>query len=409
MVVLRDQIATMLTVLAVMCCSPVVAQKAGKTAEARRRMVQHVAEQGVKDRRVLAALQATPRHLFVSAAQRPNAYYDMALPIGSGQTISPPFIVAYMTQQLEPKPTDKVLEIGTGSGYQAAVLSPLVAKVYSIEIVESLGKRAAKTLAELGYKNVTTKVGDGFQGWAEHAPFDKIIVTCSPENIPKPLIEQLREGGKMVIPLGERFQQTLFLYRKVKGELKKQALEPTFFVPMTGKAEQLRLVKGDSGKPVLHNGDFEKTAFGDLPAGWYYIRHGKVEPDSQAPGGKNCLTFSNNVLGRWAQALQAVGIDGRKVREIEVSLWVRGRNVRSGPSAKHRSHVEMTFFDENRSPAGRRQLGPWTGTFDWTKKTSRLRVPVKARLSVFVVGLSGGTGELSFDRVEIKALDPQAK
>ncbi|MCH5375348.1 MAG: protein-L-isoaspartate(D-aspartate) O-methyltransferase, partial [Planctomycetes bacterium] len=157
--------------------------------EARERMVrEEVVEAGVTDPRVCDAMRQTPRHLFVPASSRRLAYYDMALPIGGGQTISPPFIVAMMTQALEPRPQDKVLEIGTGSGYQAAVLSPLVADVYSIEIVPSLGRSARRVLQQLKYENVHTKIGDGFQGWAEHAPFDKIIVTCSPEKIPPPLV-----------------------------------------------------------------------------------------------------------------------------------------------------------------------------------------------------------------------------
>ena len=138
----------------------------------------------------------------------------MALPIGEQQTISPPFIVAYMTQEIDPQPTDRVLEIGTGSGYQAAMLSPLVKEVYTIEIVEPLGKRAARTLKRLGYKNVFAKVGDGYLGWPEAAPFDKIIVTCSPEKVPQPLVDQLKDGGLMIVPVGERYQQNLYLFRK---------------------------------------------------------------------------------------------------------------------------------------------------------------------------------------------------
>src|SRR4029077_19634839 len=146
---------------------------------------------GVTNERVVRAMRETPRHEFVPANQREFAYYDMALPIGDAQTISPPFIVAYMTQEIDPQPTDRVLEIGTGSGYQAAILSPLVKDVYTIEIVDPLGRRADRTLKRLDYKNVFTRVGDGYQGWAEAAPFDKIIVTCSPEKVPQPLIDQL--------------------------------------------------------------------------------------------------------------------------------------------------------------------------------------------------------------------------
>ena len=227
---------------------------------ARLRMVRdEVEEAGIEDRSVLAALRETPRHLFVPGQQRHLAYLDMALPIGEGQTISPPFVVAYMTQALAPRPNHKVLEIGTGSGYQAAVLSTLVADVYSIEIVPSLGKRAARLLRRQGYDNVHTKIGDGFKGWAEHAPFDSIIVTCSPERPPNALIQQLREGGRMVIPVGERFQQTLVLYKKVNGKLEAEPLQPTFFVPMTGRAEELRAKKSNDGVPRLLNGGFEVT------------------------------------------------------------------------------------------------------------------------------------------------------
>ncbi len=158
------------------------------------------------------------RHEFIPRSQRDKAYFDMALPIGDAQTISSPFIVAWMTEAIDPQPTDKVLEIGTGSGYQAAVLSSLAAEVYSIEIVRPLGEKAAEVLEDLGYKNVHVRVGDGFQGWPEHAPFDKIIVTCSPESVPQPLIDQLREGGQMIIPVGQRYQQTLYLLTKQDGK-----------------------------------------------------------------------------------------------------------------------------------------------------------------------------------------------
>lgn len=177
------------------------AQTATQFESARHRMVDEVvAGAGVKNPRVLQAIRDTPRHEFVAMNLRKQAYFDMALPIGFQQTISSPFIVAYMTESLDPQPTDKVLEIGTGSGYQAAVLSPLVKEVYSIEIVEGLGRKAERTLKQLRYTNVFTKVGDGFKGWPEHAPFNKIIVTCSPEGPPQPLIDQLAEGGLMVIP-----------------------------------------------------------------------------------------------------------------------------------------------------------------------------------------------------------------
>jgi len=233
-----------------------IAQQDDSWTKARKELVALIAE-GVKDPRVLKAVADTERHLFVPEAHRQNAYFDMSLPIGGGVTISPPYVVAFMTEQLAPQPSDRVLEIGTGSGYQAAILSPLVAEVYTIEIIESLGNEASERLRKLGYENVHVRVGDGFKGWPEHAPFDKIIVTCSPEKIPQPLIDQLKEGGKLLIPLGDRYQQSLCMVTKRAGKLERQVLESTFFVPMTGHAEEMRNVKQDDGVPVLANGSFE--------------------------------------------------------------------------------------------------------------------------------------------------------
>ncbi|MEO8498093.1 MAG: protein-L-isoaspartate(D-aspartate) O-methyltransferase, partial [Planctomycetota bacterium] len=270
------------------------AQSEAQLTEARLKMVHdEVAGAGIKDERVIAALREIPRHLFVSAQQRQQAYLDMALPIGEGQTISPPFIVAYMTEALQPKPTDKVLEIGTGSGYQAAVLSQLVADVYSIEIVAPLGHKAEQTLRRLKYSNVHTKIGDGYQGWSEHAPFDSIIVTCSPERPPPALVEQLREGGRMVVPLGERYQQTLVLLKKVNGKLESEPLQPTFFVPMTGRAEDLRVQKNEEGVPQLLNAGFEQTDDEDQLLGWYYVRQGTIVKDEEAMEGERFLEFAN--------------------------------------------------------------------------------------------------------------------
>jgi protein-L-isoaspartate(D-aspartate) O-methyltransferase len=167
-----------------------------------------------------------------------QAYDDESIPIGEGQTITPPYDVAFMTQALQPKPTDKVYEVGTGSGYQAAILSRLVKEVYSVEIHEPLSERATRVLKELGYDNVQTRHGDGYAGWPEAAPFDKIIVTCAPEKIPLPLVEQLKEGGTLVIPLGDRFNQVVHLIRKSNGRLIDRELRPTLFVPMTGQAQR---------------------------------------------------------------------------------------------------------------------------------------------------------------------------
>lgn len=199
---------------------------------ARERMVSRQIEaRGVRDRHVLKAMRTVRRHQFVPEHMRVAAYEDHALPIGEGQTISQPYIVAVMTEAIEPRPDMKILEIGTGSGYQAAILAELCGSVYTIEIVESLGKRAAKLLGGL-YNNVHVRIGDGYAGWPEEAPFDAILVTCAPTKVPGPLADQLKEGGRMVIPVGESWVQELVILTKKGGRLEQQAILPVRFVPM---------------------------------------------------------------------------------------------------------------------------------------------------------------------------------
>jgi protein-L-isoaspartate(D-aspartate) O-methyltransferase len=188
---------------------------------------------GIDDPHVLRAMTKVPREKFVAKQFEKSAYQDRPLPIGFEQTISQPYIVAFMTQALKPKPTDRVLEIGTGSGYQAAILGELVAEVYTIEIVRPLAQRAATVLNALGYKNVLVKGGDGYKGWPEHAPFDAIIVTAAPDHVPQPLIEQLKEGGRMVIPVGKTFAQQLKVLEKRGGAVTETAVTPVKFVPLT--------------------------------------------------------------------------------------------------------------------------------------------------------------------------------
>ena len=194
---------------------------------------------GVSDLRVLEAMRAVPRHLFVPAEARPWAYRDHPLAIGYRQTISQPYIVALMTELLAPEPGHKVLEIGTGSGYQAAVLSLLVAEVFSIEIVEPLATRAKADLAAHGYDNVTVIAGDGYRGLPEEAPFDGIIVTAAPPYVPEPLIEQLKPGGRMVIPVGEGYQELKLLVKTASGVEEREVI-PVRFVPMTGEVRKRR-------------------------------------------------------------------------------------------------------------------------------------------------------------------------
>jgi len=390
------------------CCSSAIAQGEATFTDLRHRMVKEEIEAaGVENERVLQSMRNTPRHQFVNIRQRQHAYFDMALPIGERQTISPPFVVAFMTEQLDPQPEDKVLEIGTGSGYQAAVLSPLVKQVYTIEIVESLGRRAKRTLDRLDYDNVHVKIGDGYQGWPEHAPFDKIIVTCSPEKVPRPLVEQLKEGGKMVIPVGERYQQTLYLLTKQEGELSAATLRPTLFVPMTGRAEQRRERLPDPTQPEIHNGSFEQlVGEGKKPAGWHYQRQLQVvEDELQSRDGNHYVVFSNDVPGKGARALQGFAVDGRKVPAIEIALWVRGKNLRYGQDRRQWPRLIVTLFDESRAQIGVATVGPWTGTFDWTEYRKRFPVPLAAREAIIHVGLLGGIGELAIDEVRIGRVD----
>ena len=192
---------------------------------------------GVRDERVLEALRRVPRHEFVPAAQVPNAYEDSPLPIGEGQTISQPYIVGYMTEQLQVTPESRVLEIGTGSGYQAAVLAELVKDVYTIEIVAALAQRAKETLERRGYKNVHVRAGDGYRGWPEEAPFDRIIVTAAPDHIPQPLVDQLAVGGRMIIPVGDYYQQMTIITKTEKGVVQQRTID-VIFVPMTGEAQR---------------------------------------------------------------------------------------------------------------------------------------------------------------------------
>lgn len=208
-------------------------EEEGYLKEARERMVELIKSRGIKDKRVLSAMLKVPRHLFVDKSLWRSAYDDRPLPIGFGQTISQPYIVALMTESLDIKMGDKVLEIGTGSGYQYAILAELTDKVYSVEIIEELGKRADRVLKSLGYK-VKIKIDDGYNGWEEYAPFDAIIVTCAPDHVPPPLIQQLKVGGRMAIPVGPTgLYQTLWLITKEKEDkLVYKNLGDVLFVPL---------------------------------------------------------------------------------------------------------------------------------------------------------------------------------
>ena len=205
-------------------------------------MVEHdLKGRGIRDKKVLEVMGKMPRHLFVDASLRDKAYEDYPLPIGEGQTISQPYVVALMTEALRLKPTDRVLELGTGSGYQAAVLAELVKDVYTIEIRKGLAEKAENRLKELGYRNIRVKYGDGYFGWEDQSPFDAIIITASANHIPPPLIKQLKDNGRLIIPLGSTvYFQTLTLAVKKKGELDLEQITSVAFVPMIGEVQKKR-------------------------------------------------------------------------------------------------------------------------------------------------------------------------
>lgn len=197
-----------------------------------------IAARGIKDPSTLDAMRSVPRHEFLPLRLRSEAYNDYPLPIGHGQTISQPYVVAFMTEAIRPKPGEKILEIGAGSGYQAAVLAQTGAQVYTVEIIEPLAEMARQTLERLGYKNARVRHGDGYRGWPEEAPFDAIVVTCAPDKIPPDLVAQLKDGGRMIIPVGNGMNQELVLLRKTGDRIEKQSVLPVRFVPMTGEAEK---------------------------------------------------------------------------------------------------------------------------------------------------------------------------
>ncbi len=200
---------------------------------------QQIRARGISDPAVLSAMLRVPRHLFVEEESRYRAYSDAALPIRENQTISQPYIVSLMSENAQLNSTDRVLEIGTGSGYQAAVLGEIAREVYTIEIVESLAQQAKRKLADLNYTNIHVKHGDGYQGWPEQAPFDAILITAATPEIPKPLVEQLKEGGRIVLPLGDKpFSQDLLRITKTSKGLKKEYLAGVVFVPMTGEVRK---------------------------------------------------------------------------------------------------------------------------------------------------------------------------
>ncbi len=384
---------------------------------------------GLTNSAVIDAMKRVPRNRFVPPLHQQIAFRDQAIPIGNAQTISPPYIVAYMTEQLDPKPGDKVLEIGTGSGYQAAVLSLLVDQVYSIEIVEPLGKRAEKTLQTLGMDNVHVKVGDGYKGWPDAAPFDSVIVTCSPEAVPQPLIDQLREGGRMIIPLGERYQQTFYLCKKVDGKLVKDRLTQALFVPMTGEAEDKRETLPDPNNPALIGGDFAQIRENGSPIGWHYARNVQIlanqgddkihnfarftsEADPNAPpptkGGSRSRTGGKpqQPVGppKTGQILQGFAIDGRNVPKLKIEFSARGQNIVSTRGMFQTPTIVLWLYDEDRNQTDEILLGQCSGTFAWRQYSPEVAIPKRVREAIILVGLPLATGQLDVANIQIDSV-----
>ena len=386
--------------------TPVFSQSSAYFRNQRNDMVtRYIEGEGIKNPRVLPSMRQVPRHEFVSSNLKHLAYQDLALPIGYKQTISPPYVVAYMTETIDPQPDDKVLEIGTGSGFQAAVLSALVKDVYTIEIVEGLGKKAAVRLKKLDYDNVHTRIGDGYLGWPEEAPFDKIIVTCSPEKVPQPLIDQLKEGGMLLIPLGERYQQVFHLFQKEKGELKHKRLIPTLFVPMTGRSEEKREVKPDPLKPEIVNGSFEVDANNDQKVdNWHYQRR-VSRMTSQAPEGAAYLQFENETPERLSQILQGMAVDGSHVNSLEISLQLSYLNTVQGKQSYQKPGLIIHFYDSIRRNIGQAYLGPWLGSRGWHQEKKTIPIPPQTREAVIQLGLNGGTGILNVDALKIEKVN----
>ena len=366
---------------------------------------------GLKNAAVLDVMKRIPRHRFIPPVHQSAAYLDQALAIGNAQTISPPYIVAFMTEQIAPKPTDKILEIGTGSGYQAAVLSLLANQVYTIEIVEPLGKQAESLLKQLGMDNVYVRIGDGYKGWAEAAPFDSIIVTCSPEAVPQPLIDQLKEGGRMIIPVGERYQQSFYLCKKVNGKLEQERLIQTLFVPMTGEAEEKRLVQPDATNPTLVNGNFQEIQKDGSLAHWHYARNVNIlkgerdEPNIARFVRKRPDRMAEMQDSGFSQMLQGFAVDGRSVPVLRIDYWIRGEKVTALQGPVMTPSATLMFYDENRNLIDEVPLGRCTGTFNWRHISNGIRIKPETREAVLFFGLLVSSGLLDTRDIEIK-LEP---
>jgi protein-L-isoaspartate(D-aspartate) O-methyltransferase len=251
------------------------------------------------------------------------------------------------------------------------------------------------------YANIEYKIGNGYYGWPEHAPFDKIIVTCSPEKVPAPLIQQLAEGGKLLIPLGERYQQVFYLFEKHEGKLNASKLVSTLFVPMTGESEAHRSVQPDPLHPQIVNGGFELDDNRDgRPDGWHYLRQATLI-EGAASSGRRSLSIESTEPGHLAQGLQGFAVDGRKIAALNIHAAFRPTDLGSGPNRNEHPGLMVLFFDQNRKTIGSGSIRPPLGGDGWQATTRLLPIPVATREAIIAITLAGGTGKLELDDVSI--------
>lgn len=403
---IRNLVAMALSLMWLLSVQPVAAQSGlRELLEARRRMVsEEIEAQGIENERLLEAMREVPREQFLPLPKRKLAYLNVVVTFGDGQVILPPLVTAHLIEQLNPQKNDKVLVIGAGSGYSTALLSRMCREVDAVEIDPAIAKTAEEVFARLKFTNIKMRVGDGFEGWKEHAPYQRIIVECSPENVPQPLVDQLAEGGVLLVPVGDEFDQTMHLCQKENGKLTTLSLWPTLLLPMKGKAEELRSQSATPRDPALLNGGFEELvpSTKDVPASWAYVRQGRAIADSSCPEGSNSLSFINVTPGVAATALQAFPVDGKKISELAIACKIWGKEVRPGQNRQQLPRVEVRFFDEKRRLVGGDWMGGWNMTFDWVKKDHVFAVPRQAKFAVIRIGLGGAVGEIRFDDFKLE-------
>lgn len=357
---------------------------------------------------VLSAIMRTARDRFVPASYKKTAFRDLAVPLGRSRYQQAPSLLAYMTEELDVRPDEKVLHIGTGSGYYTAVLSLLAKEVYTVELDETLGNRASQTFEKLAYTNIYTKIADGYDGWEEHAPFDRIVFTCSPETVPEPLVKQLREGGVMIVPLGEPFRQVLYRCKKKGEELQKEFLLPYPFELMEGEAQSRRQTKPDPERPELSNGHFERFHENGEPYGWFSMTNAIVREVPDAPEGRHFLKLEVNSFSsdeaRFARAEQSFALEGKNVSRLHLEAFLRGDRLETLSARNVRASASMILlcYDESDRLLQRYDLAPVSGSFDWKAFQCEISVPKKTKKATLILTLSDRTGTLEFDALSVR-------